>query len=384
MSVSYIPEQVKVRLWGKAGGRCEYRGCNKPLWLDSLTQAEFNTSYIAHIIADQPSGPRGDAKLSKALKKDLSNLMLMCDTHHRLIDHGDVVGHPVALLEGMKAEHETRIELLTGISIERQSHVVLYGANIGAHGSPLSFHEAARGMFPDRYPASANHISIGLGNSSFEDCNSDYWQQETAQIRNVIQQQIRPRIKSGEISHLSVFALAPQPLLIFLGAELSDIPFAEVYQRRKEPCSWTWEPEPGSFEFSVTEPESAFAGDAALVLALSATIHDARVTPILGNDIAIWRITIPDPHNDFVRSKAQAESFRKTMRRVLDQIKAKHGQTAVIHVFPAMPVSLAVDFGRVLNRKADLSLVVYDENRKLGGFVRALEIGSQLMVSPSG
>ncbi|HEX5399969.1 MAG TPA: SAVED domain-containing protein [Verrucomicrobiae bacterium] len=72
-------------------------------------------------------------------------------------------------------------------------------------------------------------------------------------------------------------------------------------------------------------------------------------------------ITIPKPDNDFVRSRAQTEIFRKTIRPLLDEIKAAHGESAKIHVFPAMPVSLAVDFGRILNNKSDLPLVIYDD-----------------------
>jgi len=102
MSVSSIPLDVRTRLWGKAGGRCQYDGCNRPLWLDTLTKAEFNTSYIAHIIADEPGGPRGDAVLSKKLKSDISNLMLLCDEHHRLVDRADVSAHPVDRLVEMK------------------------------------------------------------------------------------------------------------------------------------------------------------------------------------------------------------------------------------------------------------------------------------------
>lgn len=374
MSVSYIPEKIKVRLWGKAAGRCEYEGCNTRLWLDSLTQEEFNAAYIAHIIADQPGGPRGDAKLSELLKSDLTNLMLMCDKHHRLIDRDDIPGHPVERLKAMKALHEKRIDALTDIAPDKQSHVILYGANIGAQGSPLSLREAALGMVPDRYPASQQPLTLGLGNSSFEDRTPEFWQFEGLQVRNMVAQQIRPRIKSGEVTHFSVFALAPQPLLMLLGSELSDIPFAEAYQRRKEPQSWRWEDDPLSFDFTVLAPTNPKTGDAALVFALSATVTDERVTSVLGGTIPIWKVTIPTPDNDFVRSRAQTEAFRKTMRPLLDRIKAAHGEKASIHVFPAMPLSLAVDFGRVLNAKSDLPLIIYDENKKLGGFVKALSI----------
>src|SRR5207249_1098708 len=109
MSISYIPEKVKIRLWGKAAGRCQYEGCNEPLYIDTLTQAEFNLAYIAHIIADSPDGPRGHPVLSEQLKCDLSNLMLLCDPHHRLIDKHDIAGHPVERLREMKALHETRV-----------------------------------------------------------------------------------------------------------------------------------------------------------------------------------------------------------------------------------------------------------------------------------
>jgi hypothetical protein len=374
MSVSYIPERVKFRLWGKAGGRCEYEGCNTRLWLDTLTQVEFNAAYIAHIIADQPGGPRGDPKLSELLKSDITNLMLLCDKRHRLIDREDVPGHPVERLKAMKALHEERIDAVTDIALDKQSHVILYGANIGAQGSPLSLREAALGMLPDRYPASQQPVLLSLGNSSFEDRTPEFWQFEGMQVQNKVGQQIRPRIQSGEITHLSVFALAPQPLLMLLGSELSDIPFADVYQRRKEPQTWKWEVDPLSFDFTVIEPANPKTGDAALVFALSATVTDERVTSVLGSDIPIWKVTIPKPDNDFLRSRVQTEAFRKLMRPLLDKIKATHNEKATIHVFPAMPVSLAVDFGRVLNAKSDLPLVVYDQNMKLGGFVKALAI----------
>jgi hypothetical protein len=337
---------------------------------------EFNAAYIAHIIADQPGGPRGNPKLSELLKSDITNLMLMCDKHHRLIDREDVPGHPVERLKAMKALHEKRIDAVTDIALDKQSHVILYGANIGAQGSPLSLREAALGMFPERYPASQQPVLLSLGNSSFEDRTPEFWQFEGMQIQNMFAQQIRPRIKSGEITHLSVFALAPQPLLMLLGSKLSDIPFADVYQRRKEPQSWTWEDGPLSFDFTTIEPANPKTGDAALVFALSATVTDERVTSVLGSEIPIWRVSIPKPDNDFVRSRVQGDAFRKLMRHLLDKIKATHSEKATIHVFPAMPVSLAVDFGRVLNAKSDLPLVVYDQNMKLGGFVKALSINT--------
>ena len=45
-------------------------------------------------------------------------------------------------------------------------------------------------------------------------------------------------------------------------------------------------------------------------------------------------------------------------------------------MFPAAPVSVAVELGRVLQPKADVPLRLYDQNNNLGGFVPALDINT--------
>ncbi len=375
MSISYIPEQVKRQLWGRAAGRCQYEGCNKPLWLDSLTKSEFNTAYIAHIIADKPAGPRGDNKLSKKLRSAISNLMLMCDVHHRLIDLEDVRGHSAIRLQAMKKAHEDRIEIVAGLGAEKETHILLYGANIGEHSAPVSYQKAARVMLPLWYPAETTPISLGMINSSFQDRDHEYWLIESRHLRTMVVQQVRPRLVDGSISHISVFALAPQPLLILLGTLLSDIYPGEVYQLHREPQTWEWQPGPEEFEYITKEPTSCQTA-IALNLSLSATIDRLRIKNTFGNQkYSEWKITIPNPNTDYLRSRTQLQMFRVEFRKLLNRIKTKHGEEAVIHIFPAVPVSVAVEIGRAWQPKADLPMIIYDQNRKLDGFSQALNIG---------
>src|SRR6266498_1537541 len=86
MSVSKIPEKVRYLLWAKSAGRCEFDGCNKLLWHDGLTKIEMSFADVAHIIGGRPGGPRGNVILSTEYCNDVSNLMLMCLDHHRMID----------------------------------------------------------------------------------------------------------------------------------------------------------------------------------------------------------------------------------------------------------------------------------------------------------
>lgn len=372
MSVSTIPDHVKFRLWGKAAGRCQYDGCNEPLWLDSLSKAEFNKAYIAHIIADKPDGPRGDKVLSDQLKDDISNLMLMCDEHHRLIDKKDVVGHPVGRLRAMKDRHEKRIEILSAIKDEKRSHVLFYGAKIGEQYSNISFQKASMAMVPRFYPTESRAIELSLKNSVFTDQEDTYWKIEEEHLTRQFVDKVRARLAMSDIHHLSIFALAPIPLLVKLGALLSDIPAAEVYQLHREPPDWRWQQQGGS-DFVVTCPDT-INGDAALILSLSATIDDSRITSAITSDHSIWKISVMEAGNDFLKEREQLEQFRLIFRNMLDKIKAAHGESSKINIFPAIPVSVAVEIGRVWMPKADLPMVIYEQNRKMNGFYPSIAI----------
>ncbi len=96
------------------------------------------------------------------------------------------------------------------------------------------------------------------------------------------------------MKHLSVFALAPQPLLIELGRLLSDIPAADVYQLHREPPDWKWQDHPDGFDFMVKKPEITYP-TVALNLSLSAIVDNSRITSVLGEDTSIWTMTIDTP-----------------------------------------------------------------------------------------
>lgn len=374
MSISKIPERIKLLLWGKAGGRCEYDGCNELLWQDPLTKSEFNAAYIAHIIADKPKGPRGDSVLSGQLRYELSNLMLLCDRHHRLIDHEQVAEHTVERLSRMKEQHEQRIQFLTSLNENKHSHVLLYGANVGNHSSPVSWDRTTPALLPDYYPAERPAIELGMKNSSYTDAEPGYWQIERENLQKLFSSRVKSRLMTGDINHLSIFALAPQPLLIELGHLLSDIPAAQVYQLHREPPNWKWQDDTDAVDYVIQSPTNFDQKTVALVLALSATITTDRITNVLGQNVSIWTLTIAQPNNDFLKGREHLSAFRKSFRTLLDAIKAEHGQNNLLHVFPAVPVSVAVDIGRIRMPKADLPLRIYDQNMGTGGFTVAFDI----------
>ncbi|MET0751996.1 MAG: HNH endonuclease [Pyrinomonadaceae bacterium] len=378
MSKTKIPPRIQNILWAQASGRCQYDGCNEILYEDLLTRVRFNQSYIAHIIADEPGGPRGHETLSELLKADLSNLMLLCDRHHRLIDKEDVAGHPVERLQEMKRKHEERIRLLTEIKDEKRSNVVLYGSNIGKHDSSLTLNCAQEGLVPFRFPAEASCIELSLKNNAREDHTTQFWETEVENLERLFERKITQMRSERPIKHYSIFGLAPQALLIKLGTLFGDIYPADVYQLKKEPeATWAWfEDDSSIVSYKINKPERK-TDTVALKFSLSAKISDERVTKVLGEDCSIWELTINNPNNDFIRKKEHLSEYRTIVRGILDEIKLVHGEDVELHIFPAMPVSTSIELGRVWNPKSQLPLVLYDQNWKTGGFTRAFKIEHQ-------
>lgn len=374
MAKTSIPQKTQSALWARAAGRCEYKGCNEDLVGDLISGKQDATfGFIAHIVADAAGGPRGDKALSPLLAKDLNNLMLMCAKHHKLIDVDEPAEHTVEILQAMKEAHETRIEINAGINEEYASHVLRFGATIGNAEALVSTQAIFKAMPPDRHPATRQTIDLQMLNLAIDDNEPEYWTIQRRNLDRLFGEKVRGRIESQEISHLSVFALAPQPLLIELGRLLNDIVPITVHQLCREPKSWNWQRDRPPLEFLVSEPSLGAKGPIALKLAVSATVDDDPITAVLGLDAAIWSITVADPNLDAVRRPEDLTNYRSTLRRLYNSIKARHGDGKTIHLFPILPVSLAVETGRVWMPKADLPMHVYDRVRE--GFVERIAIG---------
>jgi hypothetical protein len=370
----YVPHPTECELWGRAAGRCEFAGCNRPLYKSPVTQEAVNISEKAHIYAFSKKGPRGrgpfktgDKRLNKA-----ANLMLVCHDCHRKVDTNPEQ-YPADLLLQWKATHENRIGIVTGIDHTKKSHVVLYGANIGLETSPLPQREANASLFPNRYPADEQPMRLSMTWEG-KDRDPTYWEVEAANLRTNFDRQIRPLISRADPLHFSLFALAPIPLLMLLGSLFTDKTPVDVYQLHREPPTWKWPDGPSDIAFRVIRPRARKASPV-LVISLSDIIARDRITSVLGAAVSIWELTIDRPHNDFLNSRDQLSSFRRVVRSLLIEIGQAHGKSTELSIFPAMPIACAVELGRVRMPKAEMPFTIYDQNNQRGGFIRALNIG---------
>ena len=97
-------------LWSRSGGRCAYPGCSvicvQPANDNDLSAT---TGRIAHIEAYSDSGPRANPNLSQQQRNSYQNLILLCATHHALVD-GQPNTYAVETLQNWKAAQEERYD----------------------------------------------------------------------------------------------------------------------------------------------------------------------------------------------------------------------------------------------------------------------------------
>jgi hypothetical protein len=372
----HINRATERELWARAAGRCQFRGCNRPLYKSPVTQELVNIAQMAHIYAFATAGPRGRGEFKKKTEglNEVGNLMLVCHGCHRKIDKDKKgVRYSAGLLRGWKEAHETRIRIVTGITASHKSEVIFYHSRIGYERSPMHFDSAVQAMFPTWYPAHERPLDLSM-RSEDDDSTTQYWQTESRNLQKSFDRQIRDRIEAGEAQHFSIFAFASQPLLIQLGTMFTDKIDTAVYQLHREPRTWQWQPHPESFTFKIAEPKDK-SGTPVLAFALSAKIALDRISAVLKGKLSVWEMTVTEPNNDFLRSEAQLAMFRSAARKVLVDIHAAHASAEDLKIFPAMPLSCAVEFGRIRSPKADLPWTIFDQNNKHRRFIPALTIG---------
>lgn len=357
MSKTPIPKSVKAYLWWKSAGRCEFRGCNEPLYLHGITMDNCNISNCAHIIADSPNGPRGTVD-SASLAKDPKNIMLMCPECHKYIDDEGKDKYDAETLFAMKQRHEARMEFLTGLKEDLQANVVTYGAKIADHFHEFSFRQLQDALLPNYYPANKNIIELGCNFYAGQDWER-YWKAEEDNLVFNCNTQILNHLDRWEHKRIALFAIAPMPLLVRLGTLLNNKHDVEVFQKQRR-GGWKWPSKNSSVDFIINRP-TIKCEIPVLVLSLSSSILE-RVRKIR-KEATIWEITIVKPNPDFMQSKETLYRFGRVAEIVLDEISKACTQKA-IDLYMSAPVSCAIEFGRVWMQKANSPLSIYDYDKR--------------------
>jgi len=363
---------TRVLLFTRAGGRCEFDNCNRYLLSHHVTHVDGNFAQMAHIVAFSPDGPRGRAELTAEERNEIENLMLLCGSCHKLIDDNPDV-YSTKTLRGFKRDHEARIQMLTGTKADRQTVPLVLKATIGKSpvAVPLADMQAAVSPF---YIDPKEVDSIDL-TSGPETRTEAYWRSGAETIGHC-DQAFYARLRNCDRHHVSVFALAPIPLLVFLGSSLSNKYPIALFQRHRDTEDWTWKDEGDVVEFECRvrrngqDPEKV-----GLVLSVSGVVPEADYQASLDAGFTVYEVVPREvtPSFDILSVRETLEAFRSEYRATLQRIVATHPSATEVHVFPAVPAPIAVAAGLDWMNKTHPALVIYDK-AGVDGFQRAMDI----------
>lgn len=103
MAISKNDERL---LWGRAAGHCSNPACGQELTALLDSGEGYNIGEMAHIIAKQEDGPRGQ----KGGGADTyANLVLLCPSCHRMVDKAPDGVFPEEILHDWKQQQETKV-----------------------------------------------------------------------------------------------------------------------------------------------------------------------------------------------------------------------------------------------------------------------------------
>jgi hypothetical protein len=369
-----VGDTTRILLFSLAGGRCEFDGCGRYLLEHHLTKARGNFAAVAHICAFSEKGPRAEKAMNAKSVNALPNLMLLCPDCHKLVDDAPKI-FTVDVLRGQKRAHEDRIYMLTATRPDRHTVAVALTASVANRKVSVSTEEIQQAVAP-RYVGERDIVRIDL-NTVPEEPTDHYWSTARKMIEREASRLHSGVFEGGPARHVSVFAIAPIPLLVFFGRLISDKVPSTLYQRHRSSQDWLWKDQGPVVDFETRQVQvGSDPARVALVMSLSGRIPRSDYASHVDSSFSVYEMS-PKGREPGLQLLEREDSLRACQAVFLGSLRsivANHPTATQIHLFPAIPAPVAVMVGRDLLPKRDPTVVLYDFNKAAGGFVRAFEV----------
>ena len=224
---------------------------------------------------------------------------------------------------------------------------------------------------PEHYPARNTPINLSPDLHLY-DCEKGYWsilEQDLIRRINVYESEIRDK-------HISLFAIAPQPLLFRLGMLLNRNYCVDVRQSQGNTEKWRWPETNKTIMLERKTLATAYSTDSvAVTVELTAKLSDEELMGIFGN-CEVHRIVASQCSPECIKSPADLVEVLKLFRSVLNDIRTNIGPDVTVHFLPIAPASVSVELGRQL-MKGDPEIWIYDRNYITKKWDIALKLNGQ-------
>lgn len=361
-----LKESVKLRVWGRSAARCVL--CSEWLINRNHHWHEIPVGELAHVVAASSgqNAPRGNSPLDDSERAQEENILLLCHSCHKVID-SEAYRHTytVEFLKERKAEHERRVFEVTNFPTLRPATVLSLHAQVRETFSRVTPEQISTGLLRAGLTGLGADTRNGRFDVLLDHSEKEQWSWEAARS-NIDKTMVRinEAIVGEDTQVIAVFALAPIPVLIYLGSQLDDKAEIVLFPRRRvdDDSVWTWPKSPSSPQpFAVSfEDESSDASDIVAIMNVSGTVNRSCIPSDL---VDAPKVTIaPErglPQPDFIDSVETLNEFGSAWRAALATIEERWTKAQRIHIIAAVPATAAIMIGRYRMRDAHSGFVLY-------------------------
>lgn len=384
-----ITTKTAWRVWGDAGGRCMFKGCGEDLSEIPLYNKPARVGYLAHIIASDPKGPRGEVGKSHELSNLAENIMLMCDAHHRLIDCFAPEEYPASKLNEMRKSHQGLVRFyLNTLGFIKAKAVTLH-ANLAYIPTDFRDNDFLNAILPTGRGMDPEVVHFIRRTQRDDRRSSEFWLQYLEEHELDIRQMVAELngLNTNKYEELAIFPLHHVSTLILAGRIIGEARKLQVFQYHRERSSWQWDtdrtPQPPK-SFNVDNLLDFPSEEVLLTLELTAGIKEGDLPEGLLESGVPWvRITTIKPRFDCISHPDDLSQFksiaRKAINHIHDVMKAKK-----VHVIAVSPVSTVFCFGQMLQAGHHSRYQIYDKASGDKKFSKALSIGGHDVAAGEG
>ena len=345
-----------------AHGRCMFDGCGADLTLDPVTGKRGNFATLAHNVASSEAGARGVLYLSDQLSDEASNILLLCDTHHRLVDTVAKADYPANELTAMRERFcRDAATALDGLAL---TPVPGYWLAWPVHSQVISVPssvEVGRALRPIGARLGGQLRSVGANEGVLRLLDvATLWRTLPRAVETTADRILMQAHDDGY--RAALFAIGLMPALIALGAKIGNKSGIIPMLRYRENGLWHWPVDEPRGEFYTVDGLKRLSGhetEVCLVLALTAAPSAMHQTAESLGMPVVSVVARPEClGNGALGHPDDGAAFRQRMQELLHGLRNGHGVEHV-HVLPCASNAASVFFGQAFDSYHP-ALTVYD------------------------
>lgn len=174
------------------------------------------------------------------------------------------------------------------------------------------------------------------------------WEHKSKYLLEQFIDKLKPIMNSEKFDQISVFTIAPQPLILQLGYLIPpEIP-AAVFQLHEDTLSWKWRNEGPKVDYTLAQPDNK-QDETILNVSLSTNISDKKIRQTIDGDQSIWKIYLEKTNNTFLQTRTHLAEFTALFRETLEKITSSSHQKP-LHIFLSVPSAISFEMGRELSK----------------------------------